>query len=164
MPNQQLTFNDRKIGPWTVPTIELKGAALSLQQHVSGTIINSITDGLRGRERQQEWKVSVASEVKKVRGAAAWNPSGNFAISLGFSFHLPSHGNQKNLDVENFIKPVIDALAAGLFCDPGQDPREIAEWRYDDSNFRTLLIHRLEDASRSENEGVSISVSSVPGS
>ena len=164
MTNQQLTFRDRKIGPWTVPTIELEGATLSLQQHVSGTIINSITDGQRGRDRQQEWKVSVASEVKKVRRDAVWNPGGNFAVSLGFSFHLPSHGNQKNLDVENFIKPVIDALAAGLFCDPGQDPREIAEWRYDDSSFRTLLIHRLDDATRSENEGVSISVSSVPGS
>ena len=164
MTHHQFTLKDRKIGPWTVPTIELEGAALSLQQHVSGTIINSITDGQRGRDRQQEWKVSVASEVKKVRGAAAWNPSGNFAVSLGFSFHLPNHGNQKNLDVENFIKPVIDALAAGPFCDPGQDPREIAEWRYDDSNFRTLLIHRLDDATRSENEGVSISVSYVPGS
>ena len=164
MTNQQLTFKDRKIGPWTVPTIQLEGAALSLQQHVSGTIINSITDGQRGRDRQQEWKVSVASEVKRVRGAAPWNPSGNFAVSLGFSFHLPSHGNQRNLDVENFIKPVIDALAAGLFCDPGQDPLEIAEWRYDDSNFRTLLIHRLGDATRSEDEGVSISVTFVPGS
>ena len=136
---------------------------LSLQQQVSDTIINSITDGKRGRDRQQEWKVSVASGVKKVRGAVAWNPFGNFAASLGFSFHFPSHGNQKNLDVENFIKPVVDALAAGLFCDPGQDPREIAEWRYDDSNFRTLLIHRLDEATHSENEGVSISVSSAPG-
>ena len=163
MTNRQLTFKDRKIGPWIVPTIELKGAALSLQQHVSGTIINSITDGQRGRDRQQDWKVSVASEVKRVRGAAAWNPSANFAISLGLSFYLPNHGNQKNLDVENFIKPVIDALAAGLFCDPGQDPQEIAEWRHDDSYFRTLLIHRLDDATRSENEGVSISVSSAPG-
>jgi hypothetical protein len=162
MTSHQLIFKDRKIGPWTVPTIELEGAALSLQQHVSGTIINSITDGQQGRDRQQDWKVSVASGVKEVRGAAAWNPAGNFAISLGLSFHLPSHGNQKNLDVENFIKPVIDALAAGLFCDPGQDPQEIAEWRYDDSNFRTLLIHRLDDATRSDEEGVAISVSSGP--
>ena len=112
--------------------------------------------------RQQDWKVSVASGVKEMRGAAAWNPSGNFAISLGLSFYLPSHGNQKNLDVENFIKPVIDALAAGLFCDPDQDPQEIAEWGFDDSNFRTLLIHRLDDATRRDDEGVAISVSSGP--
>ena len=162
MTSHQLIFKDRKIGPWTVPTIELEGAALSLQQRVSGAIINSITDGQQGRDRQQDWKVSVASGVKEVRGAAAWNPAGNFAISLGLSFHLPSHGNQKNLDVENFIKPVIDALAAGLFCDPDQDPQEIAEWRYDDSNFRTLLIHHLDDATRSDEEGVAISASSGP--
>ena len=54
MTHHQFTLKDRKIGPWTVPTIELEGAALSLQQHVSGTIINSITDGQRGRDRQQE--------------------------------------------------------------------------------------------------------------
>ena len=68
MTSHQLVFKDRKIGPWTVPTIELEGAALSLQQHVSGTIINSITDGQQGRERQQDWKVSVASGVKGCGG------------------------------------------------------------------------------------------------
>ena len=71
MTNHQLIFKDRKIGPWTVPTIELEGAALSLQQHVSGTIINSITDGQRGRDQQQGWKMSMVSGVKEVRGAAA---------------------------------------------------------------------------------------------
>ena len=89
MTTHLLIFKDRKIGPWTVPTIELEGTALSLQQHVSGTIINSITDGQKGRDRQQDWKVSVASGVKKVRGAAAWNPAGNLAISLGLSFYPP---------------------------------------------------------------------------
>ena len=68
MTNHQLILKDREIGPWTVPTIELERAALSLQQHVSGTIINSITDGQQGRYRQQDWKVSVASGVKGMRG------------------------------------------------------------------------------------------------
>ena len=72
MANHQLIFKNREIGPWTVPTIELEGAVLSLQQHVSGTIINSITNSQQGRDRQQAWKVSVASGVKGMRGAPAW--------------------------------------------------------------------------------------------
>ena len=95
MTNHQLIFKNREIGPWTVPTIELEGAVLSLQQHVSGTIINSITNGQQGRNRQQDWKVSVASGVKGMRGAPAWNPSGNFAISLGLSFYPPATAIRK---------------------------------------------------------------------
>ena len=123
MDNHQIIFRNHEIGPWTVPTIELADAAVNLHRHVSGTIINSITDGQRGRERQQIWKASVASHVKEARGTTLWNPCDNFAISLGLSFHIRSHGNQKSLDVENFIKPIIDALAAGLFCKPEEDPK-----------------------------------------
>ena len=164
MDNHQIIFMNHEIGPWTVPTIELADAAVNLHQHVSGTIINSITDGQRGRERQQIWKALVASHVKEARGTTLWNPCDNFAISLGLSFHIRSHGNQKSLDVENFIKPIIDALAAGLFCKPEEDPKDIRHWGFDDSNFRTLLIHRLDDATRGEDEGVAISVSSSPRS
>ena len=64
------------------------------------------------------------------------------------------------LDVENFVKPVVDGLAAGLFCDNDTDPNHIELWNYDDSNFNTLLIHRLEDARRPEDEGIAISISS----
>lgn len=42
-----------------------------------------------------------------------------------FAFHMGSHGNQR-LDIENFIKPTLDALAAGLFCPNQTNPREIA--------------------------------------
>ena len=68
------------------------------------------------------------------------------------------------MDVENFTKPVVDAIAAGLFCEEQKDPKDIATWNYDDSNFNTLLIHRLPDAAEPEDEGIVISVSSsAPG-
>ena len=48
------------------------------------------------------------------------------------------------MDVDNFVKPIIDALAAGLFCDPQIDPNNIPHWNYDDSNFNTLLIRACQ--------------------
>ena len=111
--------------------------------------------------RLQQWKVQIASEVKAARGATAWNPKARFAISLGFRFNFPSteHG-YKPLDVENYLKPVVDALAAGLFCDERKDPKAITHWNYDDSNFNTLLAHRLPDADTKDGEGIALYVSS----
>ena len=79
---------------------------------------------------------------------------------IGFSFNISSgwHGHTP-LDVENFLEPVVDALAAGLFCENQTDPYDIDRWHYDDSNFNTLLIHRLSDAHDRQSEGIAIFVS-----
>ena len=124
---------------------------------ILGTIINSITER---KESLQVWKVEIASKVKEARGASPRNPSSDYAITLALSFHPANHGYQP-LDVENFIKPILDALAAGLFCDPQTVPSNISHWNYDDSNFKTLLIHRLPDADSREAEGVAICVSAL---
>jgi hypothetical protein len=78
------------------------------------------------------------------------------------TFHPGNHGNRP-LDAENFIKPILDALAAGLFCDNQTEPMDIEHWNYDDSNFNTLLVHRLDDALNPRDEGTAIAVSSRPG-
>lgn len=161
MNNDDFILNHQQIGPWTVPVIALPDAARSLQRHVPGVIINSITDGQWGRERQQHWKVAVASGVKAARGAEPWQPQDSYAISLSFRFHPGNHGNRP-LDVENFVKPVVDALAAGLFCPAEQNPQDIERWQFDDSNFNTLLLHRLEDAQSRDDEGIAICVSARP--
>ena len=154
-----LTFKESRIEGWAVPTIEFSEPARApLRVAVRGVIINSIVDGARNRERQQDWKVQVASAVKSARGAQAWSAHDEYAISLTMRFHLGSHGN-RDLDAENFIKPVIDAIAAGLFCRNATDPNSIAKWGYDDSNFKTLLIHRLPNAARRTDEGVAVCVS-----
>ena len=125
---------------------------------VRGVIGNSVPTGNAGKARTANWKVQVASAVMAARGTDSWNPSRKFAISLGMRFHLPIHGHRP-LDPENFIKPVLDAVAAGLFCEPGVDPAYIQRWDFDDSNFRTLLVHRLTDAEAEREEGMAISIS-----
>lgn len=161
-----LAFTERKIGEWTVPTIEFSRPSRPyLRVAVNGVIINSIVDGARGRERQQNWKAQVASAVKVKREPYLWTPNHRYAISIGFVFHRSNHGGQVNrrgqarLDVENFVKPVVDAIAAGLFCPASAEPQNIKSWCYDDSNFNTLLIHRLPDAQTPCDEGIAISVS-----
>jgi hypothetical protein len=57
-------------------------------------------------------------------------------------------------DVENYLKPLVDAIAAGLFCEEGTDPLTIERYNYNDSNFRHLLVFRLPDAKNEANEGV----------
>lgn len=151
-------LSQQQIGPWTIPVIELDAADRSLQQHAVGVIINSIVDGQAGRERQRNWKALVASRVKAERGSAPWNPTDRYAVSLGFAFHTGNHGNRP-LDVENFVKPVVDALAAGLFCPPEQNPQAIERWCFDDSKFNTLLVHRLPDVKDRSDEGIAICVS-----
>ncbi len=155
--NAGLAFEERKIGEWDIPTIQLVQPDHLLHLPIKGYIVNSITenkDGLRN------WKVHVASNVKDTRGGNPWNPKNQFAITIGFSFNINSgwHG-YRPLDVENFLKPVVDALTAGLFCAPQANPQNIEKWDYDDSNFNTLLIHRLPDARTRAGEGIAISIS-----
>ena len=107
---------------------------------IRGTIVNSFTGG----PPQQVWKTTVASAIKRVRDGSPWDPSDLYAVTLVFRFHPGNHQNQE-LDVENYVKPVVDAVAAGLFLEEEKDPREIETWDFPDSNFRTLLIHRAAD-------------------
>ena len=157
-PNPNLAFRERTIGDFTIPTLDRGDERRSLTLPVSGFIANSISTSRTGKARLDGWKIQVASEVKAARGGRAWNSNAKFAVSIGFAFNAANHGSQP-LDVENFLKPVVDALAAGLFCDNATDPRNIRTWNYDDSNFDTLLIHRLPDAPRRDGEGVAICVS-----
>ena len=150
-----LILRQQNIGDWTVPSLEFTTPArAALRLPVTGTIINSVTER---KESLQAWKVKIASEVKAAR-ETPWNPGNDYAITLFLSFHPANHGNRP-LDVENYIKPIIDALAAGLFCDPQTDPNDIPHWNYDDSNFNTLLIHRLPDATAPDKEGIAICAS-----
>ncbi len=151
-------FKYRTIGDYQTPVIELPESIRLLSVPVSGVIGNSIPTSPTGKANLQDWKINVARTVKESRGDAPWDPSKQYAITLGIQFCLALHGHQP-LDVENFIKPIIDALAAGLFCNPDTDPAAIERFNYDDSNFNTLLIHRLPDTNQPSREGVGIHVS-----
>lgn len=160
--NDDLKYHRREIGGWSVPVVEFTAPMCdSLRLIVVGTIVNSVTERTGDLK---DWKRQVTCKVKEARGEP-WASSNEYAISLGLAFHPANHGNRTdqagraNLDVENFIKPIIDAIAAGIFCEPQTDPRTIDKWDYDDSNFDTLLIHRLPDAEEAGGEGVAIFVS-----
>ena len=156
-----LVYRLMAVGEWRIPAVTFGATAHdSLTVPVWGTIINSITTSRTGKTKQRLWKRRIASTVKAARGDHPWDPAHDYAISVALRFHWPSpsHGTQP-LDVENFLKPVLDATAAGLFCPESMDPDAIEQWGYDDSNFKTLLIHRMRNASRGDDEGIALHVS-----
>ena len=153
-----LRIESALIGRWDVAVIQFVNNTRRLAVPVVGLIANSIYTSPNGKQRLVDWKQNVAETVKAHRGTSPWDSSDHYAISIGFSFCLQAHGNRE-LDVENFIKPTIDALAAGLFCTNDQDVSAIGRYDYDDSNFRYLFMHRLDDASSFAKEGVGINVS-----
>lgn len=156
--NDGLAFRSRDIEGLVLPTLEYTAdEARLLCARVYGVIGNSAPTSQKGKDVLARWRVQVASRVKEARGEGPWQGGDSYAITVGFSFHMPCHGDQK-LDVENFVKPAIDALAAGLFCQV--NPQDIQRWDCNDSNFTTLLIHRLPDAVSRETEGAAIAVSS----
>ena len=57
------------------------------------------------------------------------------------------------------MKPTPDALAAGIFGDENQDPRAVARFAFDDSNFTYLFVHRLPDAPTLDAEGPAVVLS-----
>ena len=150
-----LRFVQRAVEDWEWPTLEYPHPMRdTLVMIVRGIIGNWVPTTERGKRIAREWRLSVAAAVEAARGGAPWNDAAVYAISLGFRFHPGTHWNQP-LDVENFIKPTVDALAKGL----GMPWLKRGEWDYDDSRFGTLLAHRCPEADTPEEEGVAIAVS-----
>ncbi len=58
------------------------------------------------------------------------------------------------VDLENFVKPTQDAVAAGPFCPAWEDLAKLRRWDFDDSNFTKLFITRLFDAESAASEGL----------
>lgn len=149
----------RNISGWEVPTVAFDSPVRDpLALLVLGEIVNEFTNRAA---RKRDWKVHVARAVREARDAGPWDPGDEYAISLAFRFHPGFHGGpRRSLDVENFVKPVLDAVAADLFCDPDTEPDAIPRWDYDDSNFSTLFVHRLPNTPDSREEGVALFISS----
>jgi len=153
-----LAIHEYEVGKWQVPAVTFVAEDRSLVFPVMGLIGNSVATSESGKRRTAEWKREVASAAKEARGGPPLDPRWAFSVTVGLSFHPASHGNQ-GLDVENFLKPTFDALAAGLFCSAAQDARSIDRYRFDDSNFRYLFIHRLPDAEHQSDEGAGFVIS-----
>lgn len=151
----ELAYNRRRIGTWDIPTLEFTNPGRPpLCVDIEGKIANSTAKC----QEQHPWKAKVASAVKEKRGHNPLCPKDKYSVSVGLSFHPGSHGNQC-FDLDNYTKLIIDAIAAGLFCLPETEPKDIYPWCYDDSSFHTLLFHRLPDAVVAESEGIAVCVS-----
>jgi hypothetical protein len=155
-----IKLQDEKIGDWSMQVLVLDGHSQILALPVHGIIGNTIAERGKGSHRTVSWKLKIGNAVKSARGSDKWASNDRYAITLGFAFHPKSHGNQP-LDVENFIKPTLDALSAGLFCDQDVDLSLLEGWKYDDSHFNHFLVHRLFDAATAGQEGVAVFVSAA---
>ena len=109
-----------------------------LSARVPGYIANACDSN---KERLKQWKRTVAKCTKDER-ENQWDDNQEYAISLGFSFCLAKH-RCKTLDVENYIKPVLDAIAAGLFCKSTDDPETMKRFAYNDSHFLHFFVTRF---------------------
>lgn len=151
-----------QVGPWPISAVVFGAERHRIAFSVHATIGNSVVTSASGKAVLLNWKRAVATAAKQARGAASWDPRWVYSISAGFSFHMPSHGNQR-LDVENSLKPTFDGLAVGLFCDPGVDCAQPGRFAYDDAGFEYLFVYRLPDASAAVSEGVGFVVSVQEG-
>ncbi len=148
------------VGPWTLSVVRFAHGPNNLMVPVAGFVANAVPTSERGRQRLRDWKFLVAAAVRDRRGGSPWDAAAACAISIGFSFHPLSHGTAP-LDVENFVKPTLDAVAAGLFSK--DDGHSFAPMRYDfdDSQFSTLFFQRLPDAQTPAEEGAAVHVCGV---
>ncbi len=133
--------------------------AKSFSTRVPGRIINFAPSSKQRRAELRAWKKKVASAVQDERKGSTWDSKHLYAVTLLFRFHP----RPTPLDVDNYVKPVLDGLAAGLFLDT--DPRDLKTFAWyhgvDDSNFRSLLIRRLDDVETLEEEEVRLFVSTT---
>ncbi len=156
--SNDLDFNIKIISGWSINCIEFSTGNLIVKTIVHGMIANFTPSSVQGRERLKNWKRKIAIQVKSKR-SQLYNPDDTYAVSIGMKFHTPLHGEQK-LDLDNFSKPIIDAIAAGLFCKENEDPRKFERYnQFDDSNFKHIFLDRLVDAKQENEEGITIIVS-----
>lgn len=155
-----LELGPRTVAGTTLLALLARQRAPLMEIAVRAVIGNAVATTRSGRTTTDEWKRAVCLAAHAKRGKDPWSAAHVYAVTAGFRFHLRTHGNQR-LDVENFMKPTLDGLAAGLFMPPAQDPHSVAWYDFDDSGFRHLLVHRLEDAADRGQESVVLVIADV---
>lgn len=117
-------------------------------------VINSIVASAK-KEQLNRWKHSVADEInKKISGPVSVKHA---AVSLSFFFSVPLRG-KRIFDAENFIKPVLDGIAKGLFAKDWNKECGQVKIRFneDDSVFRQVYFERHDV--KDSHEGVFVTV------
>lgn len=133
--------------------LEFQNGIVIVKTLVFGKIINSITEN---KEASLQWKQVIAKLVHD-ETTEPHSPEDCYAVSLNMRFNSHNHKRQR-LDVENFVKPIMDGIAMGLFSNDS-DFSIVKKFDKDDSNFNYLYIERLSDVSEPIDESVVIIVS-----
>ncbi|MFZ0184829.1 MAG: hypothetical protein WAL88_08360 [Nitrosotalea sp.] len=139
------------VDDWKINYLDFDKSTLILKKVVFGKIINSVTEQ---KEELLNWKRKIVESVFNEKIIVNPSSDSTYAISLSFRFHPQCHSSNK-LDVENYVKPVIDGIAAGMFS---KDPSTVTKFNFDDSNFKHILIEKLDTPVTPSNEGVAIVV------
>jgi len=126
------------------------------QKIIRGRIINSVVDSPKKQELLN-WKQRIAKAIFDSRNGQEFSPDNHYTISLSLKFCPSLHGNLK-LDVENYIKPILDGIAAGLFCSTEQNPAQITKFDFDDSNFDKFFVEKLPNGLEERDELVIITI------
>ena len=157
----KMQFRTKTVSDWSLNWLEFLNSKTIISTILYETIANVSPTTEGGREKLQRWKRQIAMEIKSKRGELAHNPKNHYVVSLGMRFHTKNHGVGQ-IDVDNFIKPILDGIAAGLFCDENDDLSILERYnQFDDSNFRHLYVERVVNDEPQKEEGVSIVVSEI---
>lgn len=192
MPNDGLELRYREIDGQRFPTVEYADSPSPLCVAVFGEIFPWYWGGrseprhIKEKKKMefQNWKVEIAKAVGARRGDTRWSED-RYIISVGFVF---GPDGPHDSDVDNHLKPILDATATALF-EPNlnrfleskvhdiQTYHETGEmnsrgrtWGCDDHRFKTVFAHSLPSLTRLKidpdltwtREGIAICVSSLP--
>lgn len=126
-----------------------------IQTHRGHEIINSIVNR-KYKKLLLDWKCKIADEVRK-NIVNPFTPR-QAAVSLSF-FFSPSMRGKRKFDAENFIKPILDGVAKGLYSSDWDQERNNLKVKFneDDSVFRWVYIER-HDIKKNDKESVYVTV------
>ena len=118
-------------------------------------VINSFHENV---ELCRKWKFQIADQINNnIKGPL--KPLKLAAVSVSFFFYPPFHGN-KDLDIDNFIKLVIDGLAKGLFSQNWEEEKALEskiKFNENDSIFKNIYLEYQEYVEELK-EGIYITV------
>jgi hypothetical protein len=108
-------------------------------------VVNSVP-GKNKNECLYNWKCKIADEINK--NLLKPKEPTKSAISLSFFFSSQLHGYRTDFDVENFVKPVIDGIAKGLYSKSWTEEISAENIRFNenDSLLYPIFIERHEIA------------------
>ena len=99
-------------------------------------VVNSVPNGKKLLLRA--WKLEVAETIRKCRRFETGPIPA--VLSVAFLMHPVNHGNRE-YDIENFVKPVIDGIAMGLWGDLDAVRNDSsARFDADDSVFSSVYL------------------------